>query len=186
MVDSLMIFSQLSDRRSAERWFKDSENLPWMSPGVRQARSRATASQPWSITERPEVQYGIAAAGVHRLVAERYSRRTPKLYNQSAIQSSGDLTHFEGPRGRVIEGPTWNRAADWPGRSVTVAPHWPGTVNALPLSLGPSFNRNGIAAFVHSPGPRKLDARVPNVLRSMSVSMMPGFRATAAKPLGSS
>ncbi len=60
-----------------------------------------------------------------------------------------------------------------------------GAVSALPLSRRPSSSRKGTAFFAQVSGAGKSDEEPPNVLCSISASMMPGFRAMAARPEGS-
>ena len=56
----------------------------------------------------------------------------------------------------------------------------------LPLSVRPRLAKAGTAVFAHSSGALYPVAASPKQERSMSVSMMPGLKATAARPLGNS
>src|SRR5262245_8627867 len=69
---------------------------------------------------------------------------------------------------------------------VEMGRHRPGTVSGLPLSAGPRPRKNGTADSAHAAGSGYSDDDSPKQLRSMSVSMMPGFTGTAARPPGSS
>jgi len=60
------------------------------------------------------------------------------------------------------------------------------TVIGFPFCFAPSPSRNGAAVRAHSSGPGYDEAEPPKQLRSMSVSMIPGFSGTAAMPDGSS
>ena len=60
-------------------------------------------------------------------------------------------------------------------RSDEYDPQDPGTVMERPFSLGPSLMKNGTARSAHFSASGKPPALPPKVLRSMSVSMIPGF-----------
>src|SRR5262245_1199549 len=74
----------------------------------------------------------------------------------------------------------------WQPLPCRLSPAHYGAVNDLPLSFGPSPNKNGTAFFAHFSGVGYDPASSPKQLCSMSVLMIPGFSGTAHIPPGSS